>query len=77
MNVSDPTQPLTRREKEVLACIGQGMTSQETADHIHRSIKTVEAHRASITKKLHVLIPNINRVRIALWVRDNPQAVQP
>lgn len=70
-------QPLSPREKEVAAMIGKGMSDKEIAAVIVRSIKTVEKHRESIYAKVRVLIPNINRVRVALWVRDNPGAVQP
>lgn len=43
---------LTGRELEVLSLIGQGLTSKEIAKILHRSEKTVENHRYSISKKL-------------------------
>jgi DNA-binding CsgD family transcriptional regulator len=43
---------LTERELEVLALIGQGLTSKEIAALLHRSEKTVENHRYSLSKKL-------------------------
>jgi DNA-binding NarL/FixJ family response regulator len=43
---------LTARELEVLALIGQGLTSKEIAKVLHRSEKTVENHRYSLSKKL-------------------------
>lgn len=45
-------QQLTDREIEVLSLIGQGLTSKEIAKLLHRSEKTVENHRYSISKKL-------------------------
>lgn len=43
---------LTHAELVVLALIGQDMTLREIAKHLHRSIKTVEAHRLCIGRKL-------------------------
>jgi DNA-binding CsgD family transcriptional regulator len=49
-----PLSTLTMRELELLALIGEGLSSQDIAKKISRSIKTVEAHRASLGKKLGV-----------------------
>lgn len=43
---------LTDRELEVLALIGQGLTSKEIAKLLHRSEKTIENHRYALSKKL-------------------------
>lgn len=43
---------LSPREIEVLALVGQGLTSKQIAKILHRSEKTVENHRYSISKKL-------------------------
>lgn len=43
---------LTPRELEVLKLVGEGHTSQEIADQLVLSIKTVQAHRANIMEKL-------------------------
>ncbi|MFG0328112.1 MAG: LuxR C-terminal-related transcriptional regulator [Phycisphaerales bacterium JB037] len=45
---------LTPRELEILGLIGQGLTSQQIADRLSRSVKTVEWHRVSIGQKLRV-----------------------
>ena len=44
--------PLSKREKEILALIGQGKTSQEIADMLFIGKTTVDTHRKNILKKL-------------------------
>jgi two-component system response regulator NreC len=43
---------LTDREREVLTLVAQGYTSQEIADRLIVSVKTVETHRAHVMSKL-------------------------
>lgn len=43
---------LTRREKEVLTAISEELTTQEIADRLFISIKTVETHRMNLISKL-------------------------
>ena len=45
---------LTPREREVLQLIAEGKTTNQTAEHLHISIKTVETHRTQIMGKLKV-----------------------
>jgi DNA-binding NarL/FixJ family response regulator len=45
---------LTDREQEILTLIWDGFRNREIADQLKISIKTVEAHRAAIMKKLRV-----------------------
>lgn len=45
---------LTVREQQVLRLIGQGKSRTDIATLIHRSPKTVDAHRASIMEKLGI-----------------------
>lgn len=45
---------LTPREQQILRMIGRGQTRTEIAQVIHRSPKTVDAHRASIMEKLGI-----------------------
>lgn len=47
-----PLDCLTRRELEVLAMVGHGLTTAEIAKALHRAPKTIENHRASIVRKL-------------------------
>ena len=46
--------PLTKREKEVLSFIVEGMSNQEIADHLFISLKTVKTHVSNILSKLGV-----------------------
>ncbi len=43
---------LTPREREVLQLIAEGNTSKEIAEMLSLSVKTVQAHRASLMQKL-------------------------
>ncbi len=47
-------QALTPREQQILRMIGKGQTRTHIAIAIHRSPKTVDAHRASIMEKLGI-----------------------
>ncbi|GAA4037448.1 response regulator transcription factor [Hymenobacter glaciei] len=46
--------PLTRREKEILGFIAQGLTSQDIADRLFLSALTVETHRRNLLAKFEV-----------------------
>ncbi len=46
--------PLTRREKEILKLVAEGLTSQEIADKLFINLRTVETHRMNINQKLDV-----------------------
>ncbi|MAT89819.1 MAG: DNA-binding response regulator [Flavobacteriaceae bacterium] len=48
---SSPFPTLSRREKEVLNCILDEMTTQEIADTLHISFGTVETHRRNMLMK--------------------------
>jgi DNA-binding NarL/FixJ family response regulator len=44
--------PITRREKEILALIAEGLTNAEIAEKLFLSIATVNTHRKSLLEKL-------------------------
>lgn len=46
--------PLTKREKEILQLIANGLSNQEIADKLFISLRTVETHRFNLTQKLDV-----------------------
>lgn len=50
--IGDPYETLTDREREVLYLTAEGASLQEIAERLFLSIRTVETHRARITRKL-------------------------
>lgn len=48
----DPFTALSAREREVLQRIAEGLSAKEIASELEISIKTVEAHRTSLMRKL-------------------------
>lgn len=52
--LSEETEGLTDRQREILQLIIEGRGNKEIADVIHVSVKTVEFHRARIMAKLGV-----------------------
>jgi DNA-binding NarL/FixJ family response regulator len=53
-NISNIKQKLTRREIEILKLITEGLSNQLVADKLHISVRTVEAHKHNIMKKLEI-----------------------
>ncbi len=54
---SDETEdpiPLTAREIDVLRLIAQGYTNRQIGEELSISVRTVEGHRANLTKKLGI-----------------------
>ncbi len=49
-----PNRVLSSAEKRVFKLIMEGKSNQEIADELHRSIRTIEDHRAHIMRKLRV-----------------------
>ena len=49
-----PVSLLTPREREMLYLIGQGLSNREIAESLVLSVKTIEAHRANLSRKLNV-----------------------
>jgi DNA-binding CsgD family transcriptional regulator len=56
-----PLGSLSNRERQVLGLIGMGMTAAQISRKFGRSVKTIDAHRRSIGKKLRLR----NRVELA------------
>lgn len=54
-DLDSPEVPtLTRREREVISLIGEGLTNRAIAARLGISVKTVERHRTSLMSKLDV-----------------------
>jgi DNA-binding NarL/FixJ family response regulator len=51
---TSPAEVLSAREREIFALIGEGKGTREVAELLNLSIKTVDAHRANIKKKLEL-----------------------
>lgn len=47
-------EALTEREQEILQLIWSGLKNKEIAERLTISVKTVEAHRANMMKKVRV-----------------------
>ncbi|MEN0003731.1 MAG: response regulator transcription factor [Bacteroidota bacterium] len=45
---------LTKRQREILQLAVEGMSNKEIADHLGKSVRTVEAHRFTMMKKMGV-----------------------
>ncbi|MBS2098067.1 response regulator transcription factor [Carboxylicivirga linearis] len=54
VNIESNTQKISKREKEVLKLVAQGLTTKEIADQLFVSKRTIETHRSNILKKLDV-----------------------
>lgn len=66
--ILSPIEQLTDRELEVFTLIGQAKETSDLARALHMSVKTVEAHRASIKRKLKLKTgPELTRHAV-LWV---------
>jgi DNA-binding NarL/FixJ family response regulator len=65
-----PVHNLSDRELEVFELIGRGMSTRSIADKLSLSIKTIEAHRANLKRKLR-LKNSIELLQYATqWVQD-------
>ncbi len=65
MEAVGPLSVLTPREREVLYLIGEGLSNMEIADTLFLSVKTVEAHRANLSRKLNIR-PRAGLIRLAM-----------
>lgn len=53
-NGSTATDALSNRELQILEMIGRGLSSRQVAQSLNLSIKTIEAHRQRIKRKLNL-----------------------
>ena len=70
--------PLTRREREVLALVVDGMTNQQIADQLFISPRTVDTHRTNIMQKLDIHdLANLVRYAIERGIGRTAEGAQP
>lgn len=67
-NSSSSEYDLTKREKQILNLLANGVGNKEIADQLGKSIRTIETHRFNIMKKLKVS----NVVELLKKVEDHP-----
>jgi DNA-binding NarL/FixJ family response regulator len=60
---AEPTGDLTARERDVLACLADGMSNQQVAAHLGISIRTVTVHVSNLLRKTQCR----SRTDAALW----------
>jgi DNA-binding NarL/FixJ family response regulator len=53
-----PVEELSDREFEIFELLGDGLSTQQIAERLHLSMKTVDAHRAKIKEKLKLKTTN-------------------
>jgi DNA-binding NarL/FixJ family response regulator len=68
---ASPYELLTPRQREILQLIAEGATSQNIADTLQVSVKTVETHRAQLMERLQVHdIPGLVRYALRTGLID-------
>ena len=63
---TQPVDPLTAREEQVLIAAATGHTNAEIAAELHISLSTVKTHLTSVMAKIAAR----NRVEIAIWAYE-------
>lgn len=72
-SAAGPEDKLSDREIEVLRCYGEGWSTEEIAQRLHLSPKTVDVHRANMKQKLGLkTTPEFQRFAIR-WVASHGQ----
>jgi DNA-binding NarL/FixJ family response regulator len=66
-----PVETLSDRELEAFELIGQGLTTEQIAEKMHVSPKTVETYRARIKEKLGIANGTELIHRAARWTMEN------
>ncbi|MBI4520080.1 MAG: response regulator transcription factor [Gemmatimonadetes bacterium] len=74
---ASPLAALTDRELEIFRRLGHGMARAQIAAELNLSVKTIEAHRASIRQKLGLRSATDVRLRAAEFLRDESVWSQP
>ena len=64
-------ESLSDRELEIFRLIGQGLSTSQIAQHLHRSSHTVESHRKAIKRKLNLRTAGELNREAAQWTLKN------
>jgi DNA-binding NarL/FixJ family response regulator len=64
-------ESLSDRELEVFRLIGEGLTTSQIAQRLHRTVNTVESHRRNIKEKLALKTVGELNLAAARWMLDN------
>lgn len=67
----DPVKSITKREREILGLLTEGLTSTEIADKLYISPRTVEKHRTNLLKKLDLR----NTAALVRFAMENEQTL--
>ena len=68
MVIQKRVEQLTKREKQVMQHVVNGMSSKEIASELGVSFKTIEAHRAKIMKKMKAKsVPHLIRMSLSQY----------
>ncbi len=63
---TQPRDPLTDREEEILRAVAGGLSNAEISSELHISLSTVKSHIGSLMDKLG----GRNRVELAIWAYE-------
>lgn len=67
----DPIKSITKREREILVLLTEGLTSSEIASKLFISPRTVEKHRTNLLRKLKLK----NTASLVRFAMENEQAL--
>ena len=67
----DPIKSITKREREILGLLTEGLTSTEIANKLYISPRTVEKHRTNLLKKLDLK----NTASLVRFAMENQQTL--
>jgi DNA-binding NarL/FixJ family response regulator len=70
---SSPVENLSDREFEVFQLVGEGLGTEEIANRLHLSDKTVEVHRVNIKRKLRIATARELTHYAVRWVESQKQ----
>ena len=70
-NIAEPIL-ISKREQEVLNLVAAGKTSQQIADTLFLSVRTVESHRYNIMQKLDIS----NTAQLVRYAVMNPEVLK-